>query len=123
MEQPFTCTDCRYRSVVAGECPKGCGPLLDFRIDDVRAAVVEDDDRRVEAQKQQNHVVGVVVGVLAVGLSLWSDVMRRAILDVPMPVPFGNPLKFLLVGILSAGVLAYGLDRGRPSPRIFPELK
>lgn len=123
-EQQFVCSDCKARAAAAGDCPCGQGPFLDLKDPAVREMLIEEDDRRAQRQTQRFLWLGVVVGVVAIVFSIWSDTLRKALVAISLPLPLvGVPLTFLGVGIVSAVVLSKVLSAAVKKPHRFPELR
>lgn len=119
-ERPFVCSECAARQLVAGECACGAGPLFDVRDPAIADALREDDQRRSERAKQRNIWIGVFIG-MATGGAIMATI-PRVILDIPLPVPFANPIKVIAMMIGLTAIAVAILDRVfRAKPR-FPEL-
>lgn len=120
MTEPFVCSECARRSAGAGDCSCGAGMLYDLRDPAMVDALRDDDQRRVERAKQRNIWISVVVGV-ATGATLLA-VNPGFLLLIPLPIPFANPAKVVLLTLGVAALVMLGMNQLFPGVRRFPYL-
>lgn len=120
MADPFVCSDCTRRTSEPGDCTCGAGMLYDLRDVAMADALRDDDQRRVDRAKQRNIWIGVGAGVAAMGALLALN--PAFLLLIPLPIPFANPAKVVLITLAVAALVLFVANQLFPGKRRFPYL-
>ena len=116
----FVCADCGKRSAKSGDCSAcGEGPLLDAADPSVLTALREADVQRRLKRERLLRWLAIPVAVVPV-LALVAT--APFVLDlVPLPIPFGNPIKVLVAMTLAAFGVSKALGRLFPAKALFSD--
>lgn len=117
----FLCSDCGKRSTEGGNCRAcGQGPLLDASDPSVLEVLREADVQRRLKRERLLRWIAIPVAVVPVLALVFSFPFVLEL--VPLPIPFGNPIKVLVAMTLAAFGVSKALGRAFPARALFSDM-
>lgn len=106
-DEPFICMDCGKQAADGGRCT-GCGedPLLDLRDPEVRMALMDDDERRLQKRDHQMILIAVPIAMVIFGALMLLSPFRWLMTSVEINA---GPVALRIV--LTMALMGYGISR------------